>query len=332
MVIKSIRTIGCIRIATNQIESTFIISGHSYIELRGLIEYKDRIESVKDKKSVFYCSLLVVIVTVVIFVNPEATGTSSSQPSAVSNLNVSSSTPDMIDKTVKGMATKNLDKLMNETILPALTNSSTSRIIITGNNQTAGGTSLSLGTSSDVFLNNQNQKNARVQNGPIPTNVDESAANNARATADNGTILLQFQNPTDIDIVNRLERIETIIQKYIMRNDANTTAKSIQESNNQILNELSEIKSSISGSSVLPAVTAKSIQESNNQILNKLSEIKSSISGSISSNLFSAIISGALVAATVSAVTFFVLLRVYGNSGIKLSELKLKRRNNSNYT
>jgi hypothetical protein len=286
----------------------------------------------KEKKSVFYCSSLVVIVTVVLFVNLEATGTSSSQPSAVSNLNVSSSTPNMIDKTVKGMATKNLDKLMSETILPALTNSSTSRIIITGNNQTAGGTSLSLGTSSDVFLNNQNQKNARVQNGPIPTNVDESAANNARATADNGTILLQFQNPTDIDIVNRLERIETIIQKYIMRNDANTTAKSIQESNNQILNELSEIKSSISGSSVLPAVTAKSIQESNNQILNELSEIKSSISGSISSNLFSAIISGALVAATVSAVTFFVLLRVYGNSGIKLSELKLKRRNNSNYT
>ena len=253
----------------------------------------------KDKKSVFYCSSLVVIVTVVLFVNLEATGTSSSQPSAVSNLNVSSSTPNMIDKTVKGMATKNLDKLMSETILPALTNSSSSRIIITGNNQTAGGTSLSL-TSSDVFSNNQNQKNARVQNGPIPTNVDESAANNARAIADNGTILLQFQNPTDIDIVNRLERIETIIQKYIMRNDANTTAKSIQESNNQILNELSEIKSSISGS--------------------------------ISSNLFSAIISGALVAATVSAVTFFVLLRVYGNSGIKLSELKLKRRNNSNYT
>jgi hypothetical protein len=283
-------------------ESTFIISGHSYIELRRLIEYKDRIESVKDKKSVFYCSSLVVIVNVVLFVNLEATGTSSQQPSAGSNLNVSgTTTPDMIDKTVKGMATKNLDKLMSDTILPALTNSSSSRIMITGNNQTAGGgTSLSLGTSSDAFSNNQNQKNARVQNGPILTNVGGSAANHARAIADNGTILLQFQNPTDIDIVNRLERIETIIQKYIMRNDANTTAKSIQESNNRILNELSEIKSSISGS--------------------------------ISSNLFSAIISSALVAAIVSAVAFFVLLKVYSNSGIKLSELKLKRRNNSNYT
>jgi hypothetical protein len=240
----------------------------------------------------------------------------------------------MIDKTVKGMATKNIDKLMSETILPVLTNSSASRVIITGNNQTAGGTSLSQlnSNSSDVFLNNQNQKNAQVQNGLAPTNISGSAANNARAIADNGTIMLQFQNPTDIDIVNRLEKIETIIQKYIMRNDVNSTTKSIEESNNRIINELSEIKSSISGSSILPAVTTKSIKESNNQIINELSEIKSSISGSFPSNLFSGIISGALVAAIVSAVAFFVLLRVYSNSGIKLSELKLRRRNNSNYT
>ena len=288
----------------------------------------------KDKKSVFYCSSLVVLVNALLFVNLEVDATSSQQPSVVSNLNVSSTTPDMIDKTVKGMATKNIDKLMSETILPVLTNSSASRVIITGNNQTAGGTSLSQlnSNSSDVFLNNQNQKNAQVQNGLAPTNISGSAANNARAIADNGTIMLQFQNPTDIDIVNRLEKIETIIQKYIMRNDVNSTAKSIEESNNQIINELSEIKSSISGSSILPAVTTKSIKESNNQIINELSEIKSSISGSFPSNLFSGIISGALVAAIVSAVAFFVLLRVYSNSGIKLSELKLRRRNNSNYT
>jgi len=289
---------------------------------------------VKDKKSVFYCSSLVVLVNALLFVNLEVDATSSQQPSVVSNLNVSSTTPDMIDKTVKGMATKNIDKLMSETILPVLTNSSASRVIITGNNQTAGGTSLSQlnSNSSDVFLNNQNQKNAQVQNGLAPTNISGSAANNARAIADNGTIMLQFQNPTDIDIVNRLEKIETIIQKYIMRNDVNSTTKSIEESNNRIINELSEIKSSISGSSILPAVTTKSIKESSNQIINELSEIKSSISGSFPSNLFSGIISGALVAAIVSAVAFFVLLRVYSNSRIKLSELKLRRRNNSNYT
>ena len=288
----------------------------------------------KDKKSVFYCSSLVVLVNAVLFVNLEVDATSSQQPSVVSNLNVSSTTPDMIDKTVKGMATKNIDKLMSETILPVLTNSSASRVIITGNNQTAGGTSPSQlnSNSSDVFLNNQNQKNAQVQNGLVPTNISGSAANNARAIADNGTIMLQFQNPTDIDIVNRLEKIETIIQKYIMRNDVNSTTKSIEESNNRIINELSEVKSSISGSSVLPAVTTKSIEESNNRIINELSEVKSSISGSFPSNLFSGIISGALVAAIVSAMAFFVLLRVYSNGGIKLSELKLRRRNNSNYT
>jgi hypothetical protein len=289
---------------------------------------------VKDKKSVFYCSSLVILVNAVLFVNLEVDATSSQQPSVVSNLNVSSTTPDMIDKTVKGMATKNIDKLMSETILPVLTNSSASRVIITGNNQTAGGTSLSQlnSNSSDVFLNNQNQKNAQVQNGLVPTNISGSAENNARAIADNGTIMLQFQNPTDIDIVNRLEKIETIIQKYIMRNDVNSTTKSIEESNNRIINELSEVKSSISGSSVLPAVTTKSIEESNNRIINELSEVKSSISGSFPSNLFSGIISGALVAAIVSAMAFFVLLRVYSNGGIKLSELKLRRRNNSNYT
>jgi hypothetical protein len=289
---------------------------------------------VKDKKSVFYCSSLVVLVNALLFVNLEVDATSSQQPSVVSNLNVSSTTPDMIDKTVKGMATKNIDKLMSETILPVLTNSSASRVIITGNNQTAGGTSLSQlnSNSSDVFLNNQNQKNAQVQNGLAPTNISGSAANNARAIADNGTIMLQFQNPTDIDIVNRLEKIETIIQKYIMRNDVNSTTKSIEESNNRIINELSEVKSSISGSSVLPAVTTKSIEESNNRIINELSEIQSSISGSFPSNLFSGIISGALVAAIVSAMAFFVLLRVYSNGRIKLSELKLRRRNNSNYT
>ena len=228
----------------------------------------------KDKKSVFYCSLLFVIVNIVLFINLQVDATSSQQPSVVSDLNVNSTTPDIIDKTVKGMATKNIDKLMTETILPALANSSTT-----------------------TFVGGSNNNSAPLMADPTQ---ELGTANNARAVADNGTILLQFQNPTDIDIVNRLEKIETTIQKYMMRNDVNSTAKSIEESNNRIINELSEIKSSISESS--------------------------------SSNFFSGIIRGALVAAIVSAVAFFVLLRVYGSSGIKLSELKLRRRNNSNYT
>jgi hypothetical protein len=124
-------------------------------------------------------------------------------------------------------------------------------------------------------------------------------ANNARAITDNGTILLQFQNPTDTDIVNRLDKLGTMIQENTKRNDVNSTVKSFDESNNQIIRELSEIKSSIGGSS--------------------------------SSNLLYGIFSGAIVAGIVSAVSVFVLLRIYSDGGIKISELKLWRRNNSNY-
>jgi hypothetical protein len=150
-----------------------------------------------------------------------------------------------------------------------------------------------------------------------------SERGDTRAIADNGTILLQFQNPMDADIVNRLERIETIIQNYTMRNEINMASKSIEESNNQIKNELSAIKSSINSSSVLPAVadldnTAKSIEESNNQIKSELSAIKSS-------SVWSGILSGALAAGIVSAVAIFVLTRLYGDNRIKLSEMRLRR-------
>jgi hypothetical protein len=315
---------------------------------------------VKDTKPVFYYPSFVLVVSIFLFINFEAT--SGQHPSTVSNSNFSSTTSDAIDKTVRGIATNNIDKLMSETILPVLNNSS-SRIIIAPNNQTNGGTPVSQSNSinsSDIVSYNQNQKDVQMQNEPEPTSANgninspkvitmdpsqqPSIANDARTVADNETILLQFQNPTDVDIVNRLEKIETLIQEYTTRNDVNDTAKSIEEYNNQIINELSKIKSSIGGSSVLPAVidgvttprnindTAKSIEEYNNQIINELSKIKSSIGGSSYSSLLSAIISGALAAGIVSAVAVIILLRIYSDNGIKLSEMKLRRRNNSNYT
>ena len=315
----------------------------------------------KDTKPVFYYPSFILVVSVFLFINFEAT--SGQHPSTVSNSNFSSTTSDAIDKTVRGIATNNIDKLMSETILPVLNNSSTSRIIITPNNQTNGGTPVSQSNSinsSDIVAYNQNQKDVQGQNELEPTSANgntnsprvitmdpsqqPSIANNARTVADNETILLQFQNPTDVDIVKRLEKIETLIQEYTTRNDVNDTAKSIEEYNNQIINELSKIKSSIGGSSVLPAVidgvtttrnvndTAKSIEEYNNQIINELSKIKSSIGGSSYSSLLSAIISGALAAGIVSAVAVIILLRIYSDNGIKLSEMKLRRRNNSNYT
>jgi hypothetical protein len=279
-----------------------------YNELRHLIEFRDSIEIVKDKKSVFYCPSYFFIAAVALFAIFEADATTSQEPQVIPNVNFSSTTTDAIDRTVRGMATDNIDKLMSETILPVLTNSSTYRNIATGNNQTDGST-------SDMISKNQGQTTLQLPNGPIPTNSGGSnnrsalfstnsnqqfdPSNNARAIADNGTILLQFQNPTDLDIVNRLDKIGTVIQEYTKRNNVNSTNELLDESNKQIMKELSEIKSSIGESS--------------------------------SSNLLYGTFSSAVIAGIVSAVAVFVLFRVYSNGGLKISELKLWRRNNSNY-
>ena len=299
----------------------------------------------KDKKNVFYFSF-VIVATTVMFMNFDVDATESNQSAVVSNLNLSNTAAaDAIDMAVRGIATNNIDRLMSETILPVLANSSSSNIVENKNNHTTGvaaaaGESRSINNTGDIS-NGQSTKGMQIQNDPLAANIGSRNSTNSpavimmdpeqrssergdtRAIADNGTILLQFQNPMDTDIVNRLERIETIIQNYTMRNEINMASKSIEESNNQIKNELSAIKSSINSSSVLPTVadldnTAKSIEESNNQIKSELSAIKSS-------SVWSGILSGALAAGIVSAVAIFVLTRLYGDNRIKLSEMRLRR-------
>ena len=299
----------------------------------------------KDKKNVFYFSF-VIVATTVMFMNFDVDATESNQSAVVSNLNLSNTAAaDAIDMAVRGIATNNIDRLMSETILPVLANSSSSNIVANKNNHNTGvaavaGESRSINNTGDIS-NGQSIKGMQIQNDPLAANIGSRNSTNSpavimmdpeqrssergdtRAIADNGTILLQFQNPMDADIVNRLERIETIIQNYTMRNEINMASKSIEESNNQIKNELSAIKSSINSSSVLPTVadldnTAKSIEESNNQIKNELSAIKSS-------SVWSGILSGALAAGIVSGVAIFVLTRLYGDNRIKLSEMRLRR-------
>ena len=299
----------------------------------------------KDKKNVFYFSF-VIVATTVMFMNFDVDATESNQSAVVSNLNLSNTAAaDAIDMAVRGIATNNIDRLMSETILPVLANSSSSNIVANKNNHTTGvaavaGESRSINNTGDIS-NGQSIKGMQIQNDPLAANIGSRNSTNSpavimmdpeqrssgrgdtRAIADNGTILLQFQNPMDADIVNRLERIETIIQNYTMRNEINMASKSIEESNNQIKSELSAIKSSINSSSVLPTVadldnTAKSIEESNNQIKSELSAIKSS-------SVWAGILSGALAAGIVSAVAIFVLTRLYGDNRIKLSEMRLRR-------
>ena len=290
----------------------------------------------KDKKNVFYSSF-VIVATTVMFMNFDVDATESNQSAVASNLNLSNTAAaDAIDMTVRGIATNNIDRLMSETILPVLANSSSSNIVTSKNNHTIGGAAVA-GESSSI--NNTGViSNGQIQNDPLAANIGsrnstnspavimmdpEQRSSEGRAIADNGTILLQFQNPMDADIVNRLERIETIIQNYTMRNEISMASKSIEESNNQIKSELSAVKSSINSSSVLSAIadldnTAKSIEESNNQIKSELSAIKSS-------SVWAGIISGALAAGIVSAVAIFVLTRLYGDNRIKLSEMRLRR-------
>jgi hypothetical protein len=263
---------------------------------------------VKDKKNVFYCSF-VIVATTVMFINFDVDATESNQSAVVSDLNLSNTAAaDAIDMAVRGIATNNIDRLMSETILPVLANSSSSNIVANKNNHTTGGAAVA-GESSSInntgdISNGQSGKGMQIQNDPLAANIgSRNSTNNpavimmdpeqrsseggdTRAIADNGTILLQFQNPMDADIVNRLERIETIIQNYTMRNEINMASKSIEESNNQIKSELSAIKSS---------------------------------------SVWSGIISGALAAGIVSAVAIFVLTRLYGDNRIKLREMRLRR-------
>ena len=260
----------------------------------------------KDKKNVFYFSF-VIVATTVMFMNFDVDATESNQSAVVSNLNLSNTAAaDAIDMAVRGIATNNIDRLMSETILPVLANSSSSNIVANKNNHTTGvaaaaGESRSINNTGDIS-NGQSIKGMQIQNDPLAANIgsrnstnspavimmdpEQRSSGDTRAIADNGTILLQFQNPMDADIVNRLERIETIIQNYTMRNEINMASKSIEESNNQIKNELSAIKSS---------------------------------------NVWSGILSGALAAGIVSAVAIFVLTRLYGDNRIKLSEMRLRR-------
>lgn len=261
----------------------------------------------KDNISVFYCSLFVLIVNAFFFISFEAYAVSAQHPSIVSNI----SSTDAIDKTVKRMEANNIERLINETILPSLTNPASR--IITASNRTTGTIfdQSNLGNTSDMITNTQNQMNIqnasvplngntstsnRILNGVIGSNQELPTSNKIKTFTDNQTILLQFQDPTDTDIMNKLEEIKNIIVESTAISNLTHTTKSIEESNKRIIKDLSEMKSSINRSS--PASPA-------------------------SPTLSSAVISGT-VAAIVFAVAILAFLWIYNRRGIKLKQMKLR--------
>src|ERR687897_1696934 len=117
------------------------------------------------------------------FISFKVDAIGSQQQSVESNLILSNTTAtDEIDRTVNGIATSNIDRLMSETILPVLTNSSTSKIVISGNNQTTQGTEaggLIPINNSGVVSNDQNLKCMQVQNNSLPANIESKNSNNS---------------------------------------------------------------------------------------------------------------------------------------------------------
>lgn len=151
-------------------------------------------------------------------------------------------------------------------------------------------------TSDGIIDSNQEQQPPTLNN------------NNTKTFADNQPVVLQIQKSTDTDIANKLEDIKNMLLNQpiaISKNNLTATTKSIEESNNIIIKELSELKSLINGSS--PASPPP------NSLLSPLV-----ISGTISAAII------------VSVVAILVFLLVYNNNtggGIKkLNHMKLWRK------
>jgi hypothetical protein len=262
------------------------------------------------------------------------------------NNNLSNTPSDAIHKTVNAMVTNNMARLVNDTILSSSMTNPTSKVVATNNNSsqtttnnTAGtmsSQSNSTNTSGAITKNNNNQTHMDIQkNASESINENESKRkstikspimaggiidssqeqqlpalnNNTKTFADNQPVVLQIQKSTDTDIANKLEDIKNmLLNQPIAINKKNLTAttKSIEESNNRIIKELSGIRSLINGSSPPPPPPQPLLSHS-------------VISGTISAAII------------VSVVAILVFLWIYNNNNTggsikKLNHMKLWRK------
>jgi hypothetical protein len=245
--------------------------------------------------------------------------------SAPDSSNLTASTTDIIGITMNSIRANNMDKLMNETIAPFI-NNSTSRI--TTNSESPANEEREINqpilttNSSEIVADTNNQD----QKSPMEDH-SSSNVNSPISFTSNQTVLLQFQDPASYDIINKLEGIKNLINKQIsVENATQTVATSAQESNNKMVQDLSQIKTSINRG-LAASDSLRSIQMSKNEITQDLSQLKSSINKPSfwSSHLSRAVISS-IVAAIVSAVVVLLLLHTYRTRiGVRFNELKFKR-------
>jgi hypothetical protein len=253
---------------------------------------------------------------------------------------------DAIDISMNNIISDNMDKLLNQTILPLIGQPEHMINSDTFDNQTSGEAKREivqpiLTSDSDMIVDNNDQ----TQKPTTEESIDMDnirAANSPIPFTDNQTVLLQFQDPADTVVIDRLQRIENIADKQVVNENATkTAAKSVQESNRMLVQELSGIRSSLNGSSpsTFQSVIGNgltglnnlseritSMQKSNNGIMQDVVGLRSSVKEPSHSYILPPIISSIVAAiASFSAIILFLCMRTTG-PGIKFDELRFKKK------
>jgi hypothetical protein len=253
---------------------------------------------------------------------------------------------DAIDISMNNIISDNMDKFLNQTILPLIGQPEHMTNSDTFDNQTSGEAKREivqpiLTSDSDMIVDNNDQTQK-------PTTEESTDMDNIRAAnspipfTDNQTVLLKFQDSADTVVTDRLQRIENIADKQVVNENATKIAtKSVQESNRMLIQELTRIRSSLNGSSPstfqsvigngvtgLDNLTDRitSMQNSNNEIIQDVVGLRLSVKEPSHSYILPPIISS-IVAAIVSfsAIILFLCTRMT-RPGIKFDELISKKK------
>jgi hypothetical protein len=239
----------------------------------------------------------------------------------------------------------NMDKFLNQTILPLIGQPDSVIKSDTSDNQTPEESKREivqpiLTSDSDMIVGNddQSQKTTTEES----TDIDNTRnVNSPIPFADNQTVLLQFQDPADTEVIDRLQRIENIAKQVVNENATSTAAKSVQESNKMLIRDLTGIRSTLNGSSpsTFQSVTSSgatgldnltdkitSIQKSNNKISQDVVGLSSSVQEPSHSYILPPIISS-IVASIVSFSAIMLFLHMCKTGpGVKFSELRFKKK------
>lgn len=302
--------------------------------------------------------ILILFVLTLLFSTFGGHSVTGQRPQTVSTINFTSpttsnvsgpnniSTTDAIDISMNNIISDNMDKLLNQTILPLIGQPDYMINSDTSDNQTSGEAKREivqpiLISDSDMTVDNNDQTQKPTTE--VSTDLDNiSAVNSPIPFTDNQTVLLQFQDPGDTVVIDRLQRIENIADKQVVNENATkTAAKSVQESNKMLIQDLTGIRSSLNGSSPstfqsgtsngvtgLNNLTDRitSMQKSHNEIMQDVVGLRSFVKEPSHSYILPPIISS-IVAAIVSfsAIILFLCMRTTG-PGIRFDELRFKKK------